>query len=104
MHDLLPWTIVKYHSASPTQKAILRNAGCLGTSMATFLNTDLLPEIYSSASTDLEPLLLTALDSLAGYTGVQLKQPLKVFVNGKLHRVSTLVDSSSRNGWSLVSL
>ncbi len=96
VHELLPWTIVKYHSASPTQKAILRNAGFQCTNMVTFLNTDLLPEIYSSASTDLEPLLLAALDSLAGYTGVQLKQPLQVFVNGKLHRVSTLVDSSSQ--------
>ncbi len=96
VHELLPWTIVKCHSASPTQKAILRNAGFQCTKLVTFLNTDLLPEIYSSASTDLEPLLLTALDSLAGYLGVQLKQPLKVFVIGKLHRVSTLVDSSSQ--------
>ncbi len=96
MHELLPWTIVKYHSASPTQKAILRKAGFQCINMVTFLNTDLLPEIYSSASTDLEPLLLTALDSLAVHPGVHLTQPLKVFVDGKLHRVSTLVDSTSQ--------
>ena len=95
VHEL-PWTIVKYHSASPTQKAILRKAGFQCINMVTFLNTDLLPEIYSSGSTDLEPLLLTALDSLAGHPGVHLTQPLKVFVDGKLHRVSTLVDSTTQ--------
>ncbi|DBB04154.1 TPA: hypothetical protein ACH3X1_013200 [Trebouxia sp. C0004] len=96
VHELLPWTIVKYHSPSPTQKAILRNAGFHCINALTFLNTDLLPEIYSSASTDLEPLLLAALDSLPASTGVHLKHPLKVFVNGKFHRVSTLVDSTSQ--------
>jgi len=97
LQELLPWTIIKCHSASFTQKIILRQAGCKCIDMVTFLNTDLLPEIYSSASTDLEPLLLTALDSLAGRPlGVHLTQPLKVFVDGKLHRVSTLVDSTSQ--------
>ncbi len=117
VHELLPWTVVNYHSASTTQKAILHNAGFQPTHMVTFLNTDLLPEIYSSASTDLEPLLLSALDSLApplwtahpfqlhrtppelstaDFTNGQLKQPRNVFVNGKLHRVSTLVDSTSQ--------
>ena len=96
LHELLPWTFIKYHSATPTQKRILRNAGFQCMDVATFLNDDLLPEIYSSVSTDLEPLLLKALDSLANLPTAQLKQPLKIFVNAKLHRVISLADSSSK--------
>lgn len=95
VHELLPWTIIKYQAATMTQRHILSNAGLRVMQMDSFLNNDLLPEIYSSASLELQPLLLTALDSLAGNARLRLKQPLKVFVNGKLHRVNTLVDSSS---------
>ncbi len=95
VHELLPWTIIKYHTATRTQKAILRNAGFCCVNVVLFLNNDLLPEIYSSASADLVPLLLKALDSLDAYPAARLTHPLQVFVNGKLHRVSTLVDKSS---------
>ena len=64
--------------------------------LGTFLNEDIFPEVYSSASTNLEPLLLQALDSLAAHATAQLKQPLQIFVNGRLHRISALVDISSK--------
>ena len=54
------------------------------------------PEVYSSASADLQPLLLQALDSLAEDPVARLQQPLQIFVNGRMHRISTLVDSSSK--------
>lgn len=94
--ELFPWAIVKCHSASPTQKKLFQAAGLKPISLAKFLNEDLLPEVYTSASTDLEPLLLQALDSLVVGPKVQLQQPLQVFVNGRLQRVSKLVDSSSK--------
>lgn len=96
VHDFFPWTLVKYHSASDTQKKLLRSAGFNCTELVSFLDKDLLPEVSSSASTELEPLLLQALDSLARFPTAQLQQPLQIFVNGKLQRVSMLVGSRSK--------
>lgn len=95
VQDFFPWTFIKYHSASDTQRRLLHLAGFNPPDLVSFLREDLLPEVYSSESTELEPLLLQALDSLARFPASQLQQPLQVFVNGKLQRVSTLVDSSS---------
>ena len=96
VQDFFPWTLVKYHSASDTQKMLVRSAGFKCTRLVSFVDKHLLPEVYSSASTELEPLLLQALDSLARFPTAQLEEPLQIFVNGKLRRGSTLVDSSSQ--------
>lgn len=95
VQDFFPWTLIKYHSASDIQKNLLHAAGFGPLDVLIFLTRDLLPEVYSSASTELEPLLLQALDTLAHFPALQLQQPLQVFVNGRLQRVSTLVDTSS---------
>ena len=96
MHHLFPWTIIKHHSATATQRELLDTAGFKPMNLADFLNQDLLPEMYSSANADdFEPLLLQALDSLALQPAACLHQPLQIFVNGRLQRVSKLVDSSS---------
>lgn len=96
VQDFFPWTLIKYYSASDIQKKLLRIAGVSLSDTVSFLSKDLLPEVYSSATTELEPLLLQALDSLARFPTARLQQPLQVFVNGKLQRISTLVDSSSK--------
>ena len=94
--DVFPLTVIKFHSTTSTQKTLLDMAGFEPIDLSTFLNEDVLPEVYSSASTDLQPLLLQALDSLTAAPKAQLTQPLQIFVNGRLHRISTLVDSSSK--------
>lgn len=90
--------MIKYHSATSTQRNLLRNADFKPIDLVKFLNEDVLPEVYASASIDLEPLLMQALDSLASdrRPTAQLQQPLQVFVNGRLRRVSKLVDSTSK--------
>ena len=95
MQDLLPWTIIRYHKASTTQQQLLDSAGFRCTDTCTFLSKDLLPTVYSSANSKLEPLLLQACDSLASYSSLKLPEGLQVFVNGQLRPVDTLVDSSS---------
>lgn len=96
MPDVFPLTIMKYHSTTSTQKTLLDMAGFEPIDVGTFLEEDVFPEVYSSASIDLQPLLLQAIDSLTTAPSAQLQQPLQIFVNGRLHRISTLVDSSSK--------
>ena len=91
--DMFPWTVIKFHSADSTQRQLLNSAGFHPISITDFLNEDLLPEIYTTASTNLQSLLLQALDSMGA--PAELRQPLQIFVKGRLHRIRTLVDSSS---------
>ena len=96
---LLPWTIIKHHSGSATQKRLWKRLHCLGglgyNGLSAFLNSDLLPAIYSSGSNRLEPLLLHALDDLATMRSPCIAQPLHLFVNGKLLKVSKVADSTN---------
>ncbi len=99
LSHLLPWTIIKHHSGTATQKRLWKRLHCLGglgyNSLSTFLNIDLLPAIYSSGSNRLEPLLLHALDDLANMRLPCIAQPLHLFVNGKLLKISKVADSTS---------
>ena len=100
--DLLPWTVIKYHSATKTQQELLKKAGRGDVDTIKFLD-DLLPELYSSASVALDPeqqvklehLLGQVVASLASEPTARLQQPLQLVVGGRLQRVKMLVDSSS---------
>lgn len=99
LSHLLPWTIIKHHSGTATQKRLWKRLHPLGglgyNSLSIFLNHDILPAIYSSGSNKLEPLLLHALDDLANMGSPCIAQPLHLFVSGKLLKISKVADSNS---------
>lgn len=72
--DMFPWTVIKFHSANSKQRKLLNSAGFHPISLNDFLNEDLLQEIYSSASTNLQPLLLQALHSMGASAIADFRQ------------------------------
>ncbi len=100
-HLLPSFTFVKYHSGTATQRKLLKHSGLTKPDLAEFPMATLLPEVHSSGNSKLEPLLLHALDdisqlgSLARLDCLNRVKSLRVFVNGKLEKVSRLVDSKS---------
>ena len=96
LNQLLPWTPVKYHTASANQRQLVRkDAGMRVPSMTDFLESELLPTIVHQDSRS-EPLLLQALDELADQS---LRPPLpsltSIFIDDYMHPINKTVDSSN---------
>ena len=93
LDQLLPWTPVKYHTASAIQRKLVQHSNIGVPSLTTILQAQLLPVIVSSSS---EPLLLQALDELANAsTRPPLASLTSIFINGYLHPINKTVDSSN---------
>ncbi len=94
--QLLPWLPVKYHTASETQRQLLKHSGMKTPSMSDFLRYSLVPAIKDNSTTNsAEPLLLLALDELALHANQTLSPLSNIFVTGRLHPISRCVDSTS---------
>jgi len=94
--QLLPWSPVKYHTASDTQWQLLKHSGMKSPSMPDFLRYSLVPAINNHSTTNsAEPLLLHALDELALHTDQTISPLSNIFVTGRLHAISRCVDSTS---------
>ena len=90
----LPWAMLKVHTASETQRRLVKSIGLTPPSLVEFLDQDLLPHIYSLNSSDTEPLLLKAIDSLVS-VDARLAKPLRVFVDNRLRYLSDKVVDST---------
>lgn len=122
LDQLLPWTPVKYHTASGLQrvlihqhakmlfrhpppagvqkKAVDKHAAEMRTrvpSLADFLHSELLPAIIRNAHHgSSEALLLQALDELAHHSDAPpLASLTRILIDGNLHPINWTVDSSS---------
>ena len=94
--QLLPWLPVKYHTASDTQRQLLKHSDLNTPSMSEFLRYSLMPAINNNSTTNsAEPLLLHARDKLALHTDQTISPLSNVFVTGRLHPISRCVDSTS---------
>jgi len=94
--QLLPWLPVKYHTASETQRQLLKHSGMKSPSMPDFLRYSLVPAINNNSTTNsAESLLLHTLDKLALHTGLTISPLSNVLITGRLHPISRCVDSTS---------
>ena len=103
LSQLLPWTPVKYHTASELQQQLLTHSGTNTPSVLQFLCDDLLPAIKSAEADTAQPLLLQALDELAGQPDLNVSTLTEVFVNGSLQPISKCVDGTNSMFCSLFS-
>ena len=94
LSHLLPWTAVKYHTASPVQRSLLIPSQMQTPALPDFLSSSLLPAINNSNTAIAAPLLEQALDELAAGSE-QLGALSTIIVNGRLHAISKCVDGSS---------
>ena len=95
---LLPWTPVKYHTASVTQQNLIKHSSMPVPSVTDFLQSELLPAIRRNNSCLTEQLLLHAIDELARVCSDSpgsLSNLNFISINGSLHQISKMVDSSS---------
>ena len=91
----LPFTAVKYHTASVTQRNLLQHSGLKSPALPAFLCDTLLPGIMDSGDVGAEPLLLQALQDIHDFPADWHRLPVHVFVDGDLKRLSYVMDSSS---------
>ncbi len=94
LSQLLPWTPVKFHTASELQRKLLKHSGKRAMSLKVFL-AQLLPLVSSTQPARSEPLLLQALDELAQEPDLKVSSLTHIFVNGRLHPINRCVSSSS---------
>ena len=97
LSKLLPLHPVKYHTASATQRQLLKHAQLQVLQLKEFLSSSLLPAINSSKSSQTEPLLLQALDELSAVTGPAgtVEELDRIFVDSFLVPIDSCVDSTS---------
>ena len=93
---LVQWTPVKHHTASDTQKTLLKHSGLVVPQLPHFLDHCLLDSIQTSGDSQAETLLLQALDQLGAFTLFTPRRPSYLRVNDRVYPVSLLVDSSSK--------
>ncbi len=86
---------VMYHTASDVQQKLLKHSGLTSPELPNFLD-ELVGSIQVSGDNKAVALLLQALDQLARYTSYSPQNPDRLLVNGRVHVLSTLVDSSSK--------
>ena len=103
LSQLLPWTPVRYHKTSELQRQLLKHSGMKVPSIPQFLRSDLLPAIKSAGADTAQPLLLQALDELAGQPNLKVSTLTEVFVNGSLQPISKCVDGTTSMFRSLFS-
>ncbi|KAL3132912.1 hypothetical protein ABBQ38_006826 [Trebouxia sp. C0009 RCD-2024] len=89
--DLLPWTPVKYHTASSIHRRFVDHSSMQVPSQTTFLRDDLLPAINRTNSSCTEPLLLKGLE----LCNRRMDGLTNVFIDSHLHPINRTVDSSS---------
>ncbi|DBA87163.1 TPA: hypothetical protein ACH3X2_005211 [Trebouxia sp. C0005] len=97
LSKLLPLHPVKYHTASATQRQLLKHAQLQVLQLKQFLSSSLLPAINSSKSSQTEPLLQQALDELSAVTGPAgtVEELDRIFVDSFLVPIDSCVDSTS---------
>ncbi|KAL3132915.1 hypothetical protein ABBQ38_006829 [Trebouxia sp. C0009 RCD-2024] len=86
--ELLPWTPIKFHTASAVQRKLVSHSGLSILTQASFLECELLPAINRINSSSTEPLLLKAIGEKPG-------RLTNIFVDGYLHPIKKTVDSSN---------
>ena len=94
LSQLLPWTPVKFHTASELQRKLLQHSGKRAMSLKVLL-ADLLPLVSGTQPARAEPLLLQALDELAQQPDHKVSSLTHIFVNGRLHPINRCVSCSS---------
>ena len=93
---LLPSVVVLYHTASDTQRKLLRFACWEPADLPTFLCDQLLPELTAHGISITYDLLLQMLEDLDQHPSQPLPQKLALVIDGRQMPVNRLVDSSSR--------
>ncbi len=95
LSQLQPWTPIKFHTASELQRQLLKHSDKHAMSLSVFLDAHLLPLVSSTQPARAEPLLLQALDELAGRPDLTVGSLTHIFVNGRRHPINRCVGSSS---------
>ena len=97
LQKYLPGTYVVYHSGSEIQQKLIKSSGIAVPSVQDFLVSVLFPSINTAGNSGAEPFLLQALEEAASLpSAAYAKLPTSLFVQGSLHPVDRLVDSSSQ--------
>ena len=98
---LLPWTPVKYHTASITQQKLIQHSSMHVPPLTGFLQSELLPVIKRNNSYLTEQLLLHAIDELAGVSSDRPGSPSSlsnldfICIDDHVHPIIRTVDSTS---------
>lgn len=99
---LLPWRIVKYHTGASVQRRLLNHSQSSAVDRAgrphhatVFVTHELLPEVYRQKNSAHEPLLLHALDEFKANVSMLAAQPVQIFADGKLRKLSETVDPAN---------
>ena len=95
LESLLSWTPVKHHTASVTQQKLIQHSSMPVPSLTNFLQSELLRAVKRNNGYSTEPLLLLAIDELAGVPQDSLGNLDFISISDCPHPISRTVDGSS---------